>query len=133
ETLEGLKEGFYEIKTDIEIPGKKIRDLLTLNINAVETDPEKMLVCPFDCLCFDPAQVDYTSFAVPHNEDKCIKSLERAYEKTPVETSLYRISEDGTIISIDSVEFKSAPGQDTFYYNVLYEDGSYWPVTVYAG
>ena len=133
EALEGLKEGFYEIKTDIEIPGKKIRDLLTLNINAVETDPAKMLVCPFDCLCFDPAQVDYTSFAVPHNEDKRIKSLERAYEKTPVETSLYRISEDGTIISIDSAEFKSAPGQDAFCYNVLYEDGSSWPVTVYAG
>ena len=133
ETLEGLKEGFYEIKTDIEIPGKKIRDLLTLNINAVETDPAKMLVCPFDCLCFDPAQVDYTSFAVPHNEDKRIKSLERAYEKTPVETSLYRISEDDTIISIDSAEFKSAPGQDAFYYNVLYEDGSSWPVTVYVG
>ena len=133
EALLGLKEGFYEIKTDIEIPGKKIRDLLTLNINAVETDPAKMLVCPFDCLCFDPAQVDYTSFAVPHNEDKRIMSLVRDNDNSPVDETLYQITEDGIIISIDSAEFKSAPGQDAFYYNVLYEDGSSWPVTVYAG
>ena len=133
EALNDLSEGFYEIKTDINTPDGRVRDLLTLNVNAVETDPARMLICPFDCLCFDPVKVDFTSFAVPHNEDKRIKSLERAYDKTPVEETLYRISEDGTVLSIDSSEFKNAPGQDAFYYTVLYEDGSSWPVTVYVG
>lgn len=133
EALNDLREGFYEIKTDINTPDGRVRDLLTLNVNAVETDPARMLICPFDCLCFDPAKVDFTSFAVPHNEDKRIKSLERAYDRTPVEETLYRISEDGTVLSIDSSEFKNAPGQDAFYYTVLYEDGSSWPVTVYVG
>ncbi|MBQ6091594.1 MAG: serine/threonine protein kinase [Lachnospiraceae bacterium] len=133
EVLNDLREGFYEIKTDINTPDGRVRDLLTLNVNAVETDPARMLICPFDCLCFDPAKVDFTSFAVPHNEDKRIKSLERAYDRTPVEETLYRISEDGTVLSIDSSEFKNAPGQDAFYYTVLYEDGSSWPVTVYVG
>ena len=133
EVLNDLREGFYEIKTDINTPDGRVRDLLTLNVNAVETDPARMLICPFDCLCFDPAKVDFTSFAVPHNEDKRIKSLERAYDRTPVEETLYRISEDGTVLSIDSSEFKNAPGQDAFHYTVLYEDGSSWPVTVYVG
>ena len=133
EVLNDLREGFYEIKTDINTPDGRVRDLLTLNVNAVETDPARMLICPFDCLCFDPAKVDFTSFAVPHNEDKRIKSLERDYDRTPVEETLYRISEDGTVLSIDSSEFKNAPGQDVFYYTVLYEDGSSWPVTVYVG
>ena len=133
EALNDLREGFYEIKTDINTPDGRVRDLLTLNVNAVETDPARMLICPFDCLCFDPAKVDFTSFAVPHNEDKRIKSLERDYDRTPVEETLYRISEDGTVLSIDSSEFKNAPGQDAFYYTVLYEDGSSWPVTVYVG
>lgn len=133
EVLNELREGFYEIKTDINTPDGRVRDLLTLNVNAVETDPARMLICPFDCLCFDPAKVDFTSFAVPHNEDKRIKSLERAYDRTPVEETLYRISEDGTVLSIDSSEFKNAPGQDVFCYTVLYEDGSSWPVTVYVG
>ncbi|MBO4498546.1 MAG: serine/threonine protein kinase [Lachnospiraceae bacterium] len=133
DVLNDLREGFYEIKTDINTPDGRVRDLLTLNVNAVETDPARMLICPFDCLCFDPAKVDFTSFAVPHNEDKRIKSLERAYDRTPVEETLYRISEDGTVLSIDSSEFKNVPGQDAFYYTVLYEDGSSWPVTVYVG
>ena len=89
EVLNDLREGFYEIKTDINTPDGRVRDLLTLNVNAVETDPARMLICPFDCLCFDPAKVDFTSFAVPHNEDKRIKSLERAYDRTPVEETLY--------------------------------------------
>lgn len=140
EALADLKEGFYDIMTDIEFEREtetssetvRVRDLQSLNINAVETDPAKMLVCPFDCLCVDPDSIDFTAFAVPHNVDRTIVSLVHTADGTPVDPANYRISADGRIVCISDAEFSNPPAGDGYYYDVVYDDGSSQFVSVFV-
>ncbi len=129
--LEGLAEGYYEIKTDMDTGDGYIRDLLTLNVNALETDPQKMIVCPFDCLCIDRSKVRSTSFPVPHNIDRRIVSLKHDADGTDVDEAHFAISGDGKVLSIYAEEFAD-PNTEAFCYDVIYDDGSSHEVTVYV-
>ena len=132
-TLISLPEGIYEIKTDMNTSDGRVLDLLTLNINAVETDPTRVLICPFDCLCITPGTADGTSFPVPHNIDKRIASLKHTIDGSAVDESHYRISADGRVLTIFAEDFENVRGEDVFYYEVIYDDGETQTVTVYIG
>ena len=140
DALADLREGFYDIMTDIEFEREtesgpetvRVRDMQSLNVNAVETDPARMRVCPFDCLCVDPNSIDFTAFAVPHNVDRRIVSLVHTADGSLVDPANYRISGDGRIVCISDAEFANPPAGDGYYYDVVYDDGSSQSVSVFV-